>query len=135
MNNTERIQDFLEEYAKFLKANNIDVAHSVVNDEWFVYCYEKDYGHYEYFIKFETVEQLIDIILKEMAFNLNLFLDEEIAPPDCEEDPELADRIDRYRKEGKAIPTLVACLERISENDLANNVDFFDALRELLNYK
>jgi len=134
MNNTERIQEFLEDNKKFLTANEIDVAHSVVNDEWFVYNLDREYGYYEYFIKFKTVEDLIDIILKEMAFKLRCSIDEQTSTPDCEDDPELADRIERYRKDGKAISDLTACLDRILESELAKDVDFFTTLKSLINY-
>lgn len=134
MNESERIQDFLDQYQKLLTANQIDVAHSFVNDEWFVYCFNKEYGHYEYFIKFKTVEQLIDIILQEMSFQLRLFLDDELSTPDCEEDPELADRIERYYHEKNSTAELIACIDHITESELATDIDFFKALKDLIKY-
>lgn len=135
MKESERIQAFLNQHKSLLEANHIDVAHSIVNDEWFIYCYEPVYGHYEYFIKFSTVEQLINIIIEEMSFMLRLFLDDELETPECEEDPELADRIERYHKEDRSIPELIACIDHILETDLGKDVDFFKALKNLIDYK
>ena len=37
----EEIKEFITEHHDFLVANNIDVAHSTIKDEWFVYQYQK----------------------------------------------------------------------------------------------
>lgn len=135
MKESERIQSFLNEYKSLLESNHIDVAHSFVNDEWFIYSYDETYGQYLYFIKFKTVEELINIIIEEISFELRVFLDDELATPECEEDPELADRIKRYHKEDRSIPELIACIDHILETDLGKDVDFFKALNNLITYK
>ena len=134
MDNSKLIQDFLREHKRFLQANHIDVAHSLVSDDWFVYCYDPEYNQYVFFTRFDTVEQLIDIILKEMTFTLRLFLDDELSPPDFEEDPYLADLIDKYTERTTTKSELKACLDHIIETNSLHDVAFLKALKDLLEY-
>lgn len=41
----EEIKEFITENHDFLASNNIDVAHSTIKDEWFVYQSQEDYGY------------------------------------------------------------------------------------------
>ena len=66
INLDKEIEEFIKEYRSFLLNNHIDVAKSTIDNTWFVYRYKKEYGYYEYFIRFSTVSQLVDIILDEM---------------------------------------------------------------------
>ncbi len=83
-NETEKIKKFIEKNQPFLAARNIDIAHSFLNDDWFVYCDNKEYHYYEYYIKFTTVKELVDILTAELTFELNCSIGEEPAPPACE---------------------------------------------------
>ena len=83
---SKQIKAFITEYRDFLATNNIDVAHSTIKDEWFVYQRQEEYGYYEYFIPFSTVNELVDIILDEMKFALHSAIKEEKAPPGYKND-------------------------------------------------
>ena len=49
----EKIINFVNEQKDFLAANNIDVSHSMITGEWFVYRTQPEYGYYDYYIKFK----------------------------------------------------------------------------------
>ena len=123
----KEINDFITEYRGFLIANHIDIAHSLTSDSWFVYRYEPKYGHYEYFIRFATVSQLIDIILDEMKFELYCAIEKEISSPECE-DHELSDRIEHFYKKRDSIPELTALLELVATSELGKDSEFFQKL-------
>ena len=66
----QKILDFVDENKSFLSANNIDVSHSLITGDWFVYKYNSEYGYYDYYIQFKTVQQLVNFILNEFKFEL-----------------------------------------------------------------
>ena len=126
----ERICNFINEYHDFLSANHIDIAHSLTSNSWFVYHYVKEYGYYEYFIRFSTVSQLVDIILDEMRFELYCAIEKETSSPKCE-DHELTEQIEDYYKDKNSIPELTALLDIVSTSDLGKNSKFFQNLDKL----
>ena len=130
----KEIEKFINEYRGFLSNNNIDVAKSTIDNTWFVYRYEKQYGYYEYFIRFSTVAQLIDIILKEMKFELYCAIEEEVDLPDCE-DGELADMVKGYYNGKDAIPEFTVLLDMIVNSELGRDSEFFRVLNRLCEMK
>lgn len=81
-----RILKFIEKNRSFLSVNNIDIAHSTLSGDWFVYNYNKQYHYYEYFIRFSTVTQLVEIISEELRFELHCAIESNIGVPSCEAD-------------------------------------------------
>lgn len=126
----KEIEKFINEYRGFLSNNDIDVAKSSIDNTWFVYRYEKQYGYYEYFIRFSTLSQLIDIILKEMKFELYCAIEEEVDLPDCE-DGELADMVKGYYSGKDAIPEFTVLLDMIVNSELGSDSEFFQLLNKL----
>ena len=126
----QKIQSFVDEYRNFLSANHIDVVHSSITNAWFVYRYDPDYGYYDYFIKFSTLQQLIDIILAEMKFELYCAIEDEISSPDCD-DNELADIIVNYHVRPDTISEFTKLLKYIIDSDLGKNSTFFKTLDSL----
>lgn len=58
----EKIENFINEYKAFFENNNIDIAKSTIDNTWFVYRYDKEYGYYDFFLRFTTVSELADMI-------------------------------------------------------------------------
>lgn len=134
MDDYTSIQYFIDTHKNFLIANNIDIAHSSVKDEWFVYRFETDYHYYDYFIKFETVSQLIDIILQEMTFSLRSSITKLLTSPECEAD-DISDQIDNYCNCTHSYNELAAIIAFLESNNLTVNSQFFNDLKDLLSYK
>lgn len=122
--NSNEIKEFITKHHDFLAANNIDVAHSTIKDEWFVYQFQETYGYYEYFIKFTTVTQLVDIILDEMTFELYSAIEKEIALPDYDDDTILSS-LRNYSPSEKTIPELVVLLNMIQSSEYGKDSRFF----------
>lgn len=124
---SKEIKEFITEYRDFLAANNIDVAHSTINDEWFIYQPHNDYDYYEYFIQFSTVTELVDIILDEMAFELYCAIKKEITPPDYDDDTILS-IIRNYSPSENTIPELTTLLDMILSSEYGKGSRFFQTL-------
>ena len=95
-----KIEKFIQKNQPFLASRHIDIAHSCLNDDWFVYCENTEYHYYEYYIKFSTAKELVEILTAELNFELNCSIEEEMTPPACEEASIAEDITTRY----KAIP-------------------------------
>jgi hypothetical protein len=80
----KKIEKFIEKNQSLLTARNIDIARSKFQGDWFVYCDNKEFGYYEYFFKFTTAKELVDIITEELSFELNCCIDEDVVPPSFE---------------------------------------------------
>ena len=126
----EEIKEFITEYRDFFVANNIDVARSTINDEWFIYQPHDDYDYYEYFIQFSIVTELVDIILDEMTFELYSAIKKEIAPPDYDDDTILS-IIRNYSPSENTIPELTALLDMILSSEYGKDSKFFQTLDKL----
>lgn len=62
----KEIEKFINDYRTFLENNNIDIAKSTIDNTWFVYRYDKNYGYYDFFLRFTTATELVDIIIDEI---------------------------------------------------------------------
>ncbi|MBE5952103.1 MAG: hypothetical protein E7260_11040 [Lachnospiraceae bacterium] len=134
MENNNKIREFIESHREFLKVNNIDIAYSDISNEWFVYYRDRRYNVYEFFIKFETVEQLVDIILQEVEFKLRCTIEEACATPECEAES-ISDQIEEYSKQMPPAHDLEASIVFLKEKGLADKSMFFEGLIELLQTK
>lgn len=128
----QKILDFVDENKPFLSANNIDVSHSLITGDWFVYKYNSEYGYYDYYIQFKTVQQLVNFILNEFKFELYCAIDKEPDVPPFE-NGELADLIERYSSKSadEVLPELTALLKYIKTTDLGKDSEFFKELDKL----
>lgn len=126
----EEIENFINDYRAFLVNNNIDVAKSTIDNTWFVYRYEKGYGYYDFFLRFTTVSELVDIIIDEMRFKLYCAIEKEIDPPNCV-DFELADMISGYYKNKEKETEFTVLLDMIVNSELGKNSEFFQMLNKL----
>lgn len=126
----EKIKEFITEYRDFLAANNIDVAHSAIEDTWFIYQFQQDYGYYNFFIQFSTVTQLVDIILDEMKFELYCAVQKEVSPPPYD-DNLILDIIENYSPSKNTIPELTILLDMILSSEYGKDSRFFQTLDKL----
>ena len=126
----QEIENFINEYRSFLENNNIDIAKSTIDNEWFVYRYDKGYGYYDFFLRFTTASELVDIIIDEMRFELYCAIDKEIDSPNCV-DYELADMVSEYDKVKEKKTELIVLLDIIVNSELGKNSEFFQMLNKL----
>ena len=126
----EEIENFINDYRAFLQNNNIDIAKSTIDNMWFVYRYDKNYGYYDFFLRFTTASELVDIIIDEMRFELYCAIDKEIDPPNCV-NFELADMISGYYKNKEKKTELIVLLDMIVNSELGKNSEFFQMLNKL----
>lgn len=129
----EEIKEFITEYRDFLAANHIDVAHSAIEDRWFIYQSQQDYGYYNFFIQFSTVTQLVDIILDEMKFELYCAVKKEVSPPPYD-DNLILDIIENYSPSKDTIPELTTLLDMILSSEYGKDSRFFQELDKLYKY-
>lgn len=127
----KKIQEFITEHRDFLAANNIDVAYSIISDEWFVYQTQSEYGYYEYFIQFSTVSELVDIILDEMRFALYSAIEKEIAPPKYDDD-KIINILTSYHPFENTKQDLTVLLDTILSTEIGKNSRFFQVLDKML---
>lgn len=64
------IEEFVKKYEEFFLKNDMDVSHSL-KGKWYFSMYNNEFDYYDCFIEFETLEQLVDIIIGEITFHLN----------------------------------------------------------------
>lgn len=127
---SKEIKEFITEYRDFLVANNIDVAHSAIKDEWFVYQTQEDYGYYEYFIQFTTITELVDIILDEMKFALYNAAKKEITPPEYDDDTILG-ILKNYSPSKDTVPELTTLIDMTLSSEYGKDSRFFQTLDSL----
>ena len=128
--NSKEIKEFITEHRDFLVANNIDVAHSTIKDEWFVYQYREKYCYYEFFIQFSTVTELVDIILDEMEFALYCAIKKEVSPPPYDDDTILG-ILKHYYPSKDTIPELTTLLDMVLSSEYGKESQFFHTLDKL----
>ena len=126
----EEIENFINDYRAFLQNNNIDIAKSTIDNTWFVYRYDKNYGYYDFFLRFTTASELVDIIIDEMRFELYCAIDKEIDSPNCVEFA-LADMISGYYKNKEKKTEFTVLLDMIVNSELGKNSEFFQMLNKL----
>lgn len=127
---SKQIKNFITEYRDFLAANNIDVAHPTIKDEWFVYQTQSGYADYEYFIQFSTVSELVDIILHEMEFALYSAIKEEIVPPEDDNDT-IIEHLKNYYPSKNTTQNLTTLLDMILSSEYGKESRFFQTLDKL----
>ena len=71
---TEKIKKLLEEHKALFEVTDMDVAQSMKGD-WIFTRYNKDDGYYDALVRFETAEELAEIILGELAIDIFATID------------------------------------------------------------
>lgn len=127
---SKQIKAFITEYRDFLATNNIDVAHSTIKDEWFVYQMQEEYGYYEYFIQISSVSELVDIALDEMEFALYSAIKKEIAPPKYDDDS-IINILENYYPSKNTTQNLTTLLEMVLSSEYGKESRFFQTLDKL----
>ena len=127
---SKEIKEFITEYHDFLAANNIDVTHSTIKGEWFVYQTQEGYGYYEYFIQFTTVAELVDIILDEMKFALYNAVEKEITPPEYDDDT-IIGILKNYSPSKDTVPELTTLIDMTLSSEYGKDSRFFQTLDSL----
>jgi len=126
----QKIKRLVEEHRIFLEKKGIGVMQPLLGDKWYCYQYSAKYRQYEFFTEFKTAEELIDIILMELTFELELKEDKTIHPPELE-NGNLADVITLHDCHA-AMPNLEQLLQRVLNTTLGKNSSFFKALDSLV---
>ena len=93
----EQIKNFIKKYEGVLRAAGMDVAHSEFTDRWFIFKHNATFTpQYEFFIEVTSAEELENVILSELKFDMDHELgQEDVETPECEKQDisELVDSI------------------------------------------
>ena len=125
------IEAFLEKHEDFFMASNMDVCHSI-KGKWYIYAYIKEYKYYDFFVEFETLEELIDIIIREQTYFMSCALEQEAEAPLFGD--KISDILTQYDKKDIPFEELQYNLKTIIDSELGNQ-QFFQYLREFLEMK
>ena len=95
----QNVKDFIREYKDLMNVMGIDIAHSELQDRYFVFRIDGIYSSgYDYFVEVEDEEDLLDVILSEMSYDMHMEMGlEDYETPECDE-KNIADMISEYRK-------------------------------------
>jgi len=130
MSEEQKIKKLVEEHRAFLEKNGIGVMQPLLGGKWYCYQYSAKYKQYEFFTEFKTAEELMDIILMELTFELELKADKSIYPPELE-NGNIADMITLHDCHA-AMPNLKQLLQKVLNTSLGKNSSFFKALNSLV---
>lgn len=125
------IEEFVDKYKAFFLASNMDVMHSL-RGKWYLSAYIAEYNYYDCFVEFETLEELVDIILREQTFFMSCALERETEVPVFEKDT--AEILTKYDSREIPFKELQYNLKAIVNSELGN-MEFFHYLQEFLEIK
>lgn len=74
MSEDKKIEKVISKYRSFLDNSDADISKSI-KGVWHFYRYNKEYKNYDCFIRFKTASDLENIILSEVADDMNLALE------------------------------------------------------------
>ena len=133
--NKTTVKDFIKEYRGLLKVMNIDIAHSELQNKWFVFRTSNMYvTSFDYFVEVTDEEELLDVILSELTYDMRADLGiEELEVPECEES-NIAEMISGCSKRDY-IPDLLEALSYIKENISGKDSELMKTLESLVNKK
>lgn len=109
MTEKEKIEIIIKEYKSFFEATDMDVCQSIKGKWYFSKKDSKD-NFYECFREFKTAEELIEMILGELALDMACAIEKEVDTADYDHD-NLADLLDMrfdYKKVIEELPELLA---------------------------
>jgi len=135
--NKSNVKDFLREYKPQLKVLNIDIAHSEIQDKWFVFRTSSIYvTNFDYFVEVEDEADLVNVILSELSYDMLAELgleDEDLPEIPCEE-KNIAEMIGGCSKRDY-LPEILALLTYIKENVSGPDSELMNRLESLVNKK
>lgn len=105
MQEKEKIKKLLAEYRALLEVTDMDVAESL-KGQWFFSRYNKENDYYDSLIRFQTAEELAEIIVGELA--MDIFTTIDCSP---EEKPQLRNFADDLEMEACYQPYIERLLE------------------------
>ena len=91
MKEKEKIKQVLKENKALIKSTDIDVAESL-KGQWFFMRYNPEMDYYDVITRFETAEELIEILLGELSMDLYSSVDS--TSEDGQDYKNLADDVD-----------------------------------------
>ena len=109
MTEMDKINRILEECKGIFEVTNMDVAKSLKGMCYFT-RYDESNDEYDCFIRFETAEELAELMLGELAVDIMSFVD---AEPD--EQPEIGKFIDRVEIEASYKPNIERLMEYLGK--------------------
>lgn len=124
------VEAFIEKYKDFFMASNMDVCHSI-KGKWYIYAYIKEYRYYDFFVEFETVEELIDIIIREQTYFMSCALEKEADIEVPSFNDKISEILTQYDKKEIPFEELQYNLKTIIDSEMGNQ-GFFQYLREFL---
>ncbi|MBQ2901004.1 MAG: hypothetical protein IJE49_04095 [Agathobacter sp.] len=74
MTEKQKIKKILKEFRAIFRVTDMDVAESL-KGEWFFSRYNKENHYYDVFTRFETAEELAEILLGELASDIYTTID------------------------------------------------------------
>lgn len=80
MSEREKIEKLIEEYADLFKKTNMDICRSL-KGKYFFFRFNKKYNNFECYSEFETAEELLKIIVGELAIDINYLLEKNLKLP------------------------------------------------------
>ena len=125
------IEAFIEKYKDFFMATNMDICHSI-KGKWYIYAYIQEYKYYDFFVEFETLEELIDILIREQTYFMSCALEKEVDAPLFGD--KISDILTQYDKKETPFEELQYNLKTIVDSELGNQ-GFFQYLLEFLGMK
>ena len=128
----QKIREFVSENKGFMTAVGYDVANSLIDGKWYCYEYSKEFDYYEFFVEFNTVSELADILIKEMTMKLELAVEREVAIPDFE-DRNLATEMHQYYQDTH-LKKLEGLLEEVRNIGSDKHTSFFTELERLIKH-
>lgn len=91
MSEYEKIKKLITEHKALFDVTDMDVAESI-KGQWFFSRYNKEMDYYEALVRFETAEELAEIMVGELSTDIFVSIDS--APEDPPERRNLANDLD-----------------------------------------
>ena len=131
----KNVECFINEYRDLLDIMGVDVAHSEIQDKYFIFrtnpCY---FNNFDYFIEVKEESDLVDVLLSELAYDMHVEIGmDDVDTPECEKN-NIGDIIDEYR-EKDCIPEIAALLIYIKDNISGRDSELMKILESLVSKK
>ena len=109
MSENEKIKKLIEEHKALFEVTNMDVAETM-KGQWFFSRYNKEMDYYDVITRFETAEELAEIVLGELATDLFVTID--CAPEEPPKYKNLANDLDMESSYQPHIERLIEYLNK-----------------------
>ena len=129
------VKSFINEYKEIMNILHIDIAHSELQDRYFVFRSNSTYvTNLDYFVEVKNEEDLVGVIISELAYDMwaEIGMDD-VDTPECVKN-NIADMIDEY-SEKDCLPEVAALLTYIKENISGKDSEVMKSLESLVSKK